>query len=185
MRDKPVSRWVAAAAAALVLVGVVPPQADELPARKAGLWELNAEPGDADSAVQQCIDASTDRIMQSVWGLWSQLVCTRRDVKRDGDTITTDAACKLLPEKPKIGGTLPNVTVHSVITGSFDSAYTTTMTVRGDALPGGAKTATLSAKWLGPCADDQKPGDIIMGFIKINILAEQKRGRSKAAPMPR
>jgi hypothetical protein len=42
---------------------------------------------------------------------------------------------------------------------------------------------TMSAKWLGPCAADQRPGDMIMpNGMKINILDLQKRGVPGAPP---
>jgi len=44
----------------------------------------------------------------------------------------------------------------------------------------------MAAKWLGPCAADQKPGDMIMGNgFKVNILEMQKRGLSQGIPLPR
>src|SRR5712671_1250684 len=76
-------------------------------------------------------------------------------------------------------------TSHAVITGSFDSAYTMTVTSESDALPGGKMTMTIAAKWLGPCTADQKPGDMIMGNgFKMNILEMQKRGLSQGVPLP-
>jgi hypothetical protein len=76
--------------------------------------------------------------------------------------------------------------VHSAITGSFDTAYTMTVTSQGDSLPGGKMIMTVAAKWLGPCRADQKPGDMIMGNgIKMNILEMQQRGPSQGAPPPR
>ena len=35
----------------------------------------------------------------------------------------------------------------------------------------------MAAKWLGPCAGDQRPGDMIMANgMKINVPEMQKRG---------
>ena len=43
-------------------------------------------------------------------------------------------------------------------------------------------TMTMDAKWLGPCAADQKPGDMIMSNgMKINIPETEKRS---IAPAP-
>jgi hypothetical protein len=51
-----------------------------------------------------------------------------------------------------------------------------TITSQDDATPAG-RTMTYSAKWLGPCAADQKPGDMIMADgRKINILEARKGG---------
>jgi hypothetical protein len=64
--------------------------------------------------VKQCIDASTDQMMQSSVGSYAQTACPKRDVQRSGSTITIDATCT-------VGGKTTNS--HTVISGSFDSAY--------------------------------------------------------------
>ncbi|MFZ1970475.1 MAG: hypothetical protein WAU79_25680, partial [Bradyrhizobium sp.] len=67
---------------------------------------------------------------------------------------------------------------HADITGSFDSAYTMTVTAEGSDLP--ATKMTMEGKWLGACAAGQQPGDVIMaGGVKVNIPELQKR-----APTP-
>ena len=166
--------------ALVVLASVLPALAAELPARKAGLWEVKTSFENRNGAgptIQQCIDAATDQMMQSSAGPLAQAACTRRDIQKSGNTITMDSTCTL-------GG--KTATSHAVITGSFDSAYTMTVTSQSDALPGGNMTMTMAAKWLGPGAADQKPGDIIMGNgFKMNILEMQKRGLSQGVPLPR
>ena len=177
-----------AAATVLLLAGAMPVRADDFPNRKAGLWEVTSgaeDPGSAAPATQQCVDAATDRTVGLVMEPWAYLLCARREVRRAGDTMTADATCKMVPDKPERGGTIHTVTVHAVVNGNFDSAYTMTMTVQGKALPGGTKTITTAAKWLGPCAAGQKPGDIVMGGLKMNILEMMKRGRSQGVPLPR
>jgi hypothetical protein len=43
----------------------------------------------------------------------------------------------------------------------------------------------MAAKWIGPCAADQKPGDMIMANgTKINVLDAQKRGSPPGVPRP-
>jgi Protein of unknown function (DUF3617) len=168
------------ATALVVLAGALPALAAELPARKAGLWEIKTSFENRDGAgptIQQCIDASTDQMMQSSAGPLAQAACTRRDIQKSGNTITMDSTCTLAGK---------TATSHAVITGSFESAYTMTVTSESDALPGGKMTMTMAAKWLGPCAADQKPGDMIMGNgFKMNILEMQKRGLSQGVPLPR
>ena len=100
--------------------------------------------------------------------------CSKHDVQKSADKITIDSMCSIAGR---------TTTGHIVITGSFDSAYTMVMTseVKGVPTP---RNVTLSAKWLGPCAADQRPGDMIMpNGMKINILDLQKRG-SPGAPPP-
>jgi hypothetical protein len=155
----------------LGFLGVMPALAAELPSRKAGLWEIKMSfenrniPG---QTMQQCIDAATDQMMQSSAGPGGQTVCSKRDVQRSASGITVDSTCTVSGK---------TTTSHAVITGSFDSAYTMTVTSDSAAAPGGKSTMTMAAKWLGPCAADQRPGDMIMANgTKINVLDMQKRG---------
>ncbi len=69
------------------------------------------------------------------------------------------------------------------MTGSFDSAYTMTVTSQSEDIPGGKMMMTMEAKWLGPCAADQKPGDVVLGNgVKINLPELQKRSPSPEVP---
>jgi hypothetical protein len=174
------------AAAVLLLIGVLPALSADMPARKPGLWELKMGRIEirtdrenimgAPVTVQQCIDAATDQMMMSSMGPLAQAACPTRNVQRSGDTITIDATCPLKDR---------TATTHAVITGSLDNAYTMTVTSESDALPGGRMTMTMNGKWLGPCAADQKPGDMIMGGIKLNILDMQKSSPSQGVPLSR
>jgi hypothetical protein len=167
------------ATAVLVLAGVMPALAAELPSRKAGLWEVRTSIENHNGPVvtiQQCIDASTDQMMQSSAGPLAPAACSRRDVQKSGDTTTIDSTCSL---------TGKTATAHAVIAGSFDSAYTMTVTSESSALPGGKMTMTMVAKRLGPCTAEQKPGDMIMpNGVKINILEMQRRVPSQGVPVP-
>lgn len=100
----------------------------------------------------------------------------QRDVQRSENSTTIDSTC-VLGGKP--------ATAHSVITGSFDSAYTMTVTSQSPDIPDGKMIMTMDAKWLGPCAVDQKPGDIIMSNgMKINVPEIEKHGISPGIPEP-
>ena len=159
-----------AAALIPVLICAMPAFGAELPSRKPGLWEIkmNAENRAAGPTIRQCIDASTDQMMQQSAGALAQSVCSKRDVQRTATGITIDSICTMAGK---------TVTTHAVVAGNFDSAYTMTVTPQGEALPAGTRTMTMSARWLGPCAADQKPGDMIMANgMKMNILDMQRRG---------
>jgi Protein of unknown function (DUF3617) len=166
----------------LITLVAMPALAAEMPARKAGLWEIATSAGNR-MAIRQCIDAATDQMMQSRAGTGpapgtgpgaGTPPCSKRDVQKTGDTVTIDSTCTVAGR---------TVNTHAVVTGSFDSAYTMTVTSQGDGIPAGAGTMTMSAKWLGPCAADQRPGDMIMpNGMKINILDLQKRGLPGAPP---
>ena len=165
-----------AAFALFVTLVAMPALAVEMPSRKAGLWEVQT-PGSS-GAFRQCIDATTDQILQARGGAaigpaGPSPQCAKRDVQKSGETITIDATCTTA------GKTL---TSHAAVTGSFDRAYTMIVTTQGDGIPGGTRTMTVTAKWLGPCAADQKPGDMIMpNGTKLNILTS----RSAASPARR
>jgi hypothetical protein len=162
----------------LVALFAIPAAAAEMPARKAGLWEIQMSGAANGMAIRQCIDAATDQMMQSRAGQAGPpnvaQQCSKRDVQKSGDSITIDSVCTAAGK---------TMTSHAVVTGSFDSAYTMTVTTQSAAMPGGGMTVTMTAKWLGPCAADQKPGDMIMpNGMKINILDIQKRAMPGAPP---
>lgn len=151
-------------------IGTAPALAAELPSRKPGLWELTMtsdNPNMPGQSMKQCIDAATDRPLQTGGPMAAENLCSRRDVQRSGTTITVDSTCTVA------GKTMNS---HVVITGSFDSAYTMAVTNESAILPGGKHSLTMNAKWLGPCAADQKPGDVILGNgMKFNPGDLQKR----------
>jgi Protein of unknown function (DUF3617) len=152
-------------------------RADELPSRKPGQWEVRQIIGTAKTSplvIKQCIDAATDHLLQSSTGPYSADLCPTRSMQKSADGMTIDATCTIAGKTAK---------THAVISGSFDSAYKMTVTSQGEGAPGNDITLSLEAKWLGPCAADQKPGDLVMGNgMKINILDAQKQGAAPTAP---
>jgi len=165
----------------LVLISATPTEAAQLPSRKPGLWEVKmsiAGRSAPPQVIEQCIDAATDQMMQSSAGPYSAAVCPDRDVQRSGDSITIDSKCTL-------GG--KPATAHAVITGSFDGAYTMTVTSQSEAVPGSDLTMTIDGRWLGSCAPDQRPGDMIFSNgRKLNILEMMQHPPSPGVPpLPR
>jgi Protein of unknown function (DUF3617) len=162
-----------------VLLVMMPALAAELPSRKPGLWQVKTSIGGSNTPaplIKQCIDATTDQMMQSSAGPFAPAACPERDVQRSENSTTIDSTC-MLDGKP--------ATAHSVITGSFDSAYTMTVTSQRPDIPDGKLTMTMDAKWLGPCAADQKPGDVIISNgMKINVPEMEKRSISPEVAQP-
>lgn len=112
-------------------------------------------------------------MMQSSSGPFAPTACPEQ---RSENSITIDSTC-VLDGKP--------ATAHSVITGSFDSAYTMIVTSQRPDIPDGKMTMTMDAKWLGARAADQKPGDVIMSNgMKINIPETEKRSIAPGGPQP-
>jgi hypothetical protein len=160
-----------AAVVCLVVAFTMPAAAAEMPSRKAGLWEITTHMPNHPMTMKQCIDAATDQAMQS-HASSAGANCSKRDVQKSATGMTIDSVCTIA------GKTMNS---HIVVSGSFDSNYTMTITSEGGSLPA-ARTITLDAKWLGPCAADQKPGDTIMSNgVKMNIVDMQKAMRPPPA----
>ncbi len=170
-------RHLALAACGLICASAA--SAAELPARKPGLWDLkmvfegrNLPP----QAMQHCVDAATDKLMNSNFGGMTRDACAKQDMKVAGDTITIDSVCKF---------GAATTTSRAVITGRFDQAYTVKVTSTQEGgtpmpgvTPGQATHMTIEAKWLGPCKAGQKPGDIMMANgMKLNVLDMPTPGR--------
>jgi hypothetical protein len=150
--------------------------AAETPARKPGQWEVKTslEGQGRTVTVKQCIDAATDQMLQSSAGPFSAPLC-ERDVQKSDGGMTINSRCTF-NGKP--------ASVRAVVTGSFDDAYTMTVTSEGSDLP--ATKMTMEGKWLGACAADQMPGDVIMASgIKINIPEMQKRALAPGPMTPK
>jgi hypothetical protein len=150
------------AACCLAMIGTAQAFASDLPTRKAGLWQIDTVVTSGHTvSMKQCIDAKTDQVMQSRFASLPQRSCSKHDVQKSADTITIDSVCTIAGR---------TTTSHNVITGSFDSAYTMVLTseVKGIPTP---RRITMSAKWLGPCAAGQKPGDMVLPNGKtVNII---------------
>jgi hypothetical protein len=141
--------------------------AQELPIRKAGLWEMKiVKTGSSmpDMAMQHCTDATTDKDMANSFSPMVKQVCSKQDIQKTATGYVTDSVCS-------VAGV--SMTSHAEITGDFNSAYTVLSTSHSDkGLSGKPLDATtkIEAKWLGACKPDQKPGDIVMpGGFKMNI----------------
>ena len=154
--------------ATLGLLFVAPVAADEMPARRAGLWEVKMTMegfGMPPLTSHQCIDAETDQMMNTIGSMVSPGMCSKQDVKQVGGTFVVNSVCN-------IAGV--TTTSHGVVTGDFNAAYTVKVTSKreGSSRHAGPSETSMrvAAKWTGPCKADQKPGDIIMPFgIKVNM----------------
>jgi hypothetical protein len=141
--------------------------ADEIPIRKAGLWEMKIVRAGSklpDMTMQHCTDETTDRDMRDSFGPMTKQVCSKQDIRKTATGYVSDSVCN-------IAGT--SITSHSEIVGDFNAGYTATTTAqREGGAPGAPRdtTTVIEAKWLGACKADQKPGDIVMpGGFKLNV----------------
>ena len=159
------------AAGLLALLPGPDARADDMPLRKAGLWEMKiAKTGSVlpEMTMQHCTDETTDKEMSTTFSPMAKEACSRRDIAKTATGYVSDSVCG-------VGGV--TMTSHSEVVGDFNSAYTIKTTAHSDKGAGGVHdiTTTIEAKWLGACKPDQKPGDIVMpGGFKLNIKDAEK-----------
>lgn len=146
--------------------------AADMPKRKPGLWEITMQMDGMPNmgAIQQCIDASTDNLLQQQAGK-QKPDCSVMDVKPSGNKVTIHTVCKIE------GST---ATTDGVFEGAFDSNYKGTMKTRfSPPLQGMSESnTTQQARWLGPCKAGQKPGDVIMpnmGGFNVNDMMKDPK----------
>lgn len=149
------------APAILVLLGAIAAapvavQAQELPTRKAGLWESTTGMSGAPAmTVKQCIDAKTDQLAQAA--VQPGMTCSKREVKKTATGYELNNVCEMGAMKVEAKG---------LITGDFVSKVKVDMTTSMTGIPGqaGPMTTTLSidSSRTGDCGAGQAPGDIIM-----------------------
>lgn len=146
----------------------------ELPSRKPGHWEIKmvteVPSGGPETLIQLCIDAETDKLMMEQGMSLTDDMCSKREMKREGDTIVIDAVCTMGPVKS---------TSHTVISGDFQSSYTMKISGDVDGLPAGRAgnaglqqtSMTQHARWLSAdCPDGLTAGDMKMpGGMKVNV----------------
>ena len=169
----------------LVMILVLTPAvtlAIDPPARKPGLWEIKMEHKGARGGqiVKQCIDAETDAKMLQMSGAMGEnigMVCSKKDIRKEGAKYIAESDCAM-------GGT--RTVTKTIISGDFNSTYNadTTVTHEPPRMGNAVTKMVQTAKWAGPCAAGQKPGDIIMpNGMKIN-MAEMEELSKKPLKMP-
>ncbi len=161
-------------ALSLIILGFVASAASaaDMPKRKPGLWEIIMQMDGMPNmgAIQQCIDQSTDNLLQQQAGK-QKPDCSVMDVKPSANKVTIHTVCKIE------GST---ATTDGVFEGAFDSNYTGTMKTRfTPPLQGMSESNTnQQARWLGPCKAGQKPGDVIvpnMGGFNVNDMMKRQK----------
>ena len=149
-------------------------QAQDVSKRKSGLWEIKSSDLRNEKKTyefQMCIDQATDDALQHLNGAVRKETCKVNKVQRSGDQTTVDAVCSLSKTTAK---------THAVFTGKFDSAYKVESKSTFDPPLRGKTdaTTTMEARWLGPCAADQKPGDVVLANGKKVNANDQAKAKS-------
>jgi hypothetical protein len=132
--------------------------AQDAPKRKSGLWEItrtSTYTEEQPRRSQLCVGEASDNPLQQLAEGMRGEACTTSKLSRDGDNLVVDATCKLRASTSQ---------THAVISGKFDSTYTIqSKSTYNPPLAGKATGhAVLVAKWTGPCAPGQHPGDEVL-----------------------
>lgn len=159
-------RFQSRTALALFAVCFVSPavsQGINLPARKAGLWEISMRmDGVPPQNVRHCVDEKTDRQMQEASQGMNES-CKVAAQRKEGSAILIDQECQM--GKTKISS-------KTVITGDFRTTVKTEVSsTYSPPMAGRATSKTvLDAKWAGACPAGWKPGDMEMpGGMRMNV----------------
>lgn len=139
---------------------------NELPSRKAGLWEIKMQMSEMPQSMtsQHCVDSKTDNLLQQQGQAKQE--CSKNSVRKDGDKIIIETVCK-------VEGSI--ATSKAVFSGDFTRQYRGEINTNFAPPWHGMKTSkqTLESKWLGACKAGQKPGDVIipgMGSMNLNEM---------------
>jgi hypothetical protein len=159
-----------AAPAAAPSLPVGPVNADQLPHRRPGLWEISmseAAQTTPPHVSQMCIDASTEA-KASIWGnQMSRDMCSKYEMNRQADgSYRFSSVCNMgsggvtRSEGTATGDLTSNYTVR--VKSSTSGAAVEFMNRDGD--------ITIVSRRVGACAAGQKGGDVIMnGRVVANV----------------
>src|SRR5262245_39611202 len=103
--------------------------ADDLPVRKAGLWEMKVvKTGSSipDMTMQHCTDATTDKDMNNSISPIAKQACSKQDIQKTASGYVGDSLCAV--------GSM-SIASHTEIVGDFNSAYTVTSVSHADKGP--------------------------------------------------
>lgn len=130
-----------------------------MPKRKPGLWEMTSSMAGHSQSTKFCLDADTDAAMYRMGTHMNGQTCSKFNVDVQGSKVVTDAVCKV-----NTPGGAVNVTSHSETTFQGDTAYESQGTMKADPPMAGHGDMQMAGAghWVGQCAADQKPGDMIM-----------------------
>jgi hypothetical protein len=146
------------------------------PARKPGLWKqtmTSTKAGQKPQAMAStlCLDAATDKRIALFGSGVGQQVCSSNKVTKTPAGYSFSSTCSM--------GGAGTIKTTGTAKGDFSKAYSMQMnsvtTGAAMAQMNGASTTTVTATWAGACPAGQKPGDMVMNGMTMNVLALMKR----------
>jgi len=146
------------------------PTSAEVPHRKAGLWRQTMTMegmSQAMPATEICLDDAAQAKLSMIGRGMGKGRCDPPQFARNPDgSFNFTANCDMGPDGRSV--------TTGTFTGDFNSSYKGVIDTKmtgGPAAANGDHRMTIAAEWVGPCAPDQKPGDMIMpGGMKMNML---------------
>ena len=140
------------------LLAAAPAAAQDYPKLKPGLWEVTSRssaqgPSDPPLKSTMCLDDTTSKEMYNASQGMMAGLCSKFDVKKDGNTYSSEANCKIGPS---------TMIAKSKMTVVGDTSYRIEGTSTYDPPFMGMKDAstTVEAKHAGACKPGMQPGDI-------------------------
>ena len=132
----------------------------DIPSIRSGLWESKMVSEGKEEITRRCIEEPNNKLT----GLFGKAmgeagaqreICWRLSAQKLGNSYVVDSYCKY-------GNTL-----HTVISGDFDKAFTIKSISHVDA-PGSPRdgqidVVTIEERWIGVCTPDQKSGGAAPG----------------------
>jgi len=127
------------------------PQADELPTRKAGLWEQKANyvAGQRPIVTRNCIDATSER--KGDVFVFARKSQSKLDFRKTANGYTIDT---------KWSNDRYTMERHGELVGDLDSSYTYEVKYTDNFI--GTHVERFEGKWLGACPAGWKPGDQVL-----------------------
>ena len=116
--------------------------------------------------MKECVDEATDAEMMKMATDTSASMggtCSRNDFKKTPTGFESESECAIAGTRFHSKGSF---------TGDFASAYNGTVTTTMTPLMLGDPTSktSITAKYIGPCSADMKPGDVILANgMKVNM----------------
>jgi len=152
--------------AGALLLAAASASAIDFPTMKPGLWESTMSREGMPqkmTGTKMCMDAATQKEMMDMGMGTMKTMCTKNDIRREGNKVYGTAECKFGDATMKSS---------SVTTFTGDTAYHTEVKSSYDppmqGMPAG--NAVIDAKWSGACPADMKPGDVTLpDGRKINM----------------
>ncbi|WP_198017229.1 DUF3617 domain-containing protein [Methylocapsa acidiphila] len=131
--------------------------ADELPARRPGLWEIvddAANPLGPARTARVCIDAATEPLLNNVNAITRKSHCSETKAKTSGNVLRLETICDFRNTRAITRAAITIADVESFHI-EAQSAYAPPLFGQREA------TRKQDGKWIGACPQDMRPGDIV------------------------